>query len=120
MTLATLVVYGRYWYDFLTFAWVIAFFLTEMVLLFRNSLLGWAMTAKCLVLAAVFAYAILQPPARLAPEDVTLGAVAIRVALIVVLGAVIAILIAMRLRRETVVVGHVGTNEPCKPGTACT
>lgn len=120
MNLATLVVYGRYWYDTLTFAVVVAFFLIEMVLLFRNTLLGWSMTAKCLTLAGVFAYALTTPPEVLPPENVTLPAVIIRTTLIGVLTSVIFILVAMRLRKETVVVGRVGTNEPCKPGTACT
>lgn len=118
MTPATLVVYGRYWYDFLTVSSVIAFFLIEMVLLFRNSLLGWGMTAKCLVLAGERTYVITHPPPLLS-EDVTFESVTIRVGLIAVLGVVIVILIAMRLRRETVVVGHVGTDEPCKKGETC-
>ncbi len=108
MTLATLVVYGRYWYDFLTLAWVIGFFLIEMVLLFRNSLLGWAMTAKCLAVAAVFAYALTMPPVVLPPENVSIGAFLVRSVLIAVLGAVIVILLWMRWRRETVVVGREG------------
>lgn len=107
--LATLVVYGRYWYDFFTLAWVIAFFLIEMVLLFRSTLIGWAMTAKCLALAGVFFFALTHPAAALPPEDVTLESVAVRVMLIVVLGFVIAVLIWMRLRRETVVVGKNGS-----------
>lgn len=119
MTPATLVIYGRYWYDFLTLTWVVAFFLIEMVLLFRNSFLGWAMTAKCLALAAVFTYAISMPPLVLPPENVTILGALVRSVLITILGLVIIILIIMRLHRETVVVGHVGTNEPCKKGELC-
>lgn len=108
MTLATLVVYGRWWYDFLTFAVVVAFFLIEMLLLFRNTLLGWAMTAKCLALAMVFSYAILNPPVKLPPEDVSIGSAAIRAVLITVLVAVITILSVMRVRQQTVIVGTIG------------
>lgn len=108
MTLATLVVYGRYWYDFLTFAVVVAFFLIEMLLLFRNTLLGWAMTAKCLILALLFSYAILNPPMQLPPEDVSIVSASLRAALITILTGVIVILAVMRTRRQTVVVGTVG------------
>jgi hypothetical protein len=110
MTLATLVVYGRYWYDFLTLAWVIGFFVIEMFLLFRNSLLGWAMTFKCLAVAMVFMYALTQPPVVLPPEDVSIGAFLVRLVLIVVLGSVIAILGYMRWKRITVVVGREGNS----------
>lgn len=107
MEIATMVIMNRYWYDFLTVAWVVAFFLIEMLLLFRNSLLGWAMTSKCLVLAVVFTWAIDNPPPLL-PEHITIEAVAIRLLLIVDLGVVIAILIWMRMRRLTVVMGKEG------------
>lgn len=102
---ATLVTYGRWWYDFLTIAWIVGFFLTEMLLLFRNTLIGWAMTFKCLTLAGVFGYALFNPP-PLMPESVTIEAVIIRCVLIGVLGVVITILVVMRLRRLTVVVGR--------------
>jgi hypothetical protein len=98
----TLIIYGRYWYDFLTIAWVMSFFLIEMVLLFRNSLLGWSMTVKCLVLAGVFLFSLVNPPDHLPPEDITIAAVLIRLLLIVVLGWVIVILAVMRLRRITI------------------
>ena len=108
---ATLVVYGRYWYDFLTIAWLVAFFLIEMLLLFRNTLIGWAMTAKCLVLSGVFYWACVNPP-PLQPENITIVTAAIRAVLISVLGVVIAILIVMRIRNLTVVVGSAGQNLP--------
>jgi hypothetical protein len=104
----TVVVYGRYWYDATTILGVVAFFLVEMVLLFRNSLLGWAMTLKCLMLSVVFSYAFLNPPTILQPEDISLGAALIRVSLLGVLGLVIIILVVMRWRRETVIVGREG------------
>lgn len=106
--LATLVIYGRYWYDFFTLAWVVVFFLVEMVLLFRSTLIGWAMTAKCLVLSLVFTYALLNPPVHLPPEDVSVGAALVRMALNGVLTAVIVILLWMRIHRLTVVVGKEG------------
>ena len=105
--LATAVWYGRYWYDFLTIVWVVGFFLLEMMLLFRNTLIGWAMTFKCLALAGVFFYACAHPP-PLQPEDISIETASIRAVLIGVLGFVIAILITMRLRRLTVVVGREG------------
>lgn len=108
MTLATLVFYGRYWYDFITLAWVVGFFLIEMMLLFRNSVIGWAMTIKCLVLSIVFTYALLNPSSRLPPEDVSVGAALVRLVLVGVLTAVIGILLWMRLHRFTVVVGKEG------------
>lgn len=111
MTLATLIIDGRWWYDWLTIAWVVGFFLIEMVLLFRNSLLGWAMTAKCLTLAGVFFWSLQHPPPVLLPEEVTLETVTVRGTLIVVLGVVIVILLYMRLKRLTVVVGRAG-DEP--------
>lgn len=104
---ATLVVYGRWWYDFLAVAWIVGFFLVEMLLLFRNSLLGWAMTIKCLTLAGVFFYA-LSHPAPLLPEEITIEKVLTYSILIGVLGGVILILVTMRLRRLTVVVGREG------------
>lgn len=109
MTPASLIVYGRYWYDFFTLAWVVGFFLIEMLLLFRNSVLGWAMTAKCIVLAVVFSYAIVHPAYPLPPEEVTFGAVAVRLLLVAVLGFVIAVLLWMRWRRQTIIVGRKGT-----------
>lgn len=105
---ATLVVYGRYWYDFVTLAVVAAFFLIEMILLFRNSRIGWSMTRKCLVLVFLFCYAILNP-APLQPEDVTIGAVLVRTVLIAVLVHTIYVLVDMRVKRQTVVVGREGT-----------
>lgn len=102
--LATAVWYGRWWYDFTTIAWIVGFFLIEMLLLFRNSLIGWAMTAKCLTLAAVFGWALLHP-GPLLPEEVTIDTIVVRSALIGVLGFVIAVLIGMRILRLTVVVG---------------
>jgi len=102
---STMVWHGRYWYDTLTLGFVAAFFLVEMVLLFRNSLLGWAMTAKCIMLAAVFLYALLIPPVYLPEEDVSVGAALLRTGLMFVLGSVIAILLWMRRRRRTVIVG---------------
>lgn len=108
MTPATLVIYGRYWYDFFTLAWVVAFFLIEMLLLFRSTAIGWAMTAKCIALALVFSYAIINPPYPLVAEDVTVGSALVRAVLIIVLGYVIVVLIWMRVRQETVVVGRSG------------
>jgi hypothetical protein len=110
MILSTLVVYGRYWYDFLTIAWVVGFFLIECLLLFRSSVIGWAMTAKCLMLAGIFSWTLINPP-PLRPESVALDAVVIRSLLIGVLGYVIAVLLWMRWQRETVVVGRVGDEE---------
>jgi hypothetical protein len=104
---ATLVVYGRWWYDTLTIGWIVGFFLIEMLLLFRNSLIGWAMTIKCLTLAGVFGYALVNP-GPLLPEHVTIEKVVTYAILIGVLGFVILVLIAMRLRRLTVVVGREG------------
>lgn len=117
MELATAVWYGRYWYDAFTIACIVGFFLVEMVLLFRNSLIGWAMTAKCLVLAGVFLWAFMNPPPRLPPEDVTIQRVAIYTILIATLGVVILILAVMRLLRMTVVVGRQGAvaSEPENP-----
>lgn len=101
--IATLVVDGRYWYDTLTIAWVVAFFLIECLLLFRSSIIGWAMTVKCLVLAGVFFNVLINPPPVLPPEDVSIPNTIIRVSLIVTLGAVIGILIWMRVTHQTVV-----------------
>lgn len=108
MTLATLIVHGRYWYDALTLLWVTGFFMVEMLLLFRNTLLGWAMTFKCLMLAFVFLWSFFNPPEELPPENVSVPAALIRIGLIIILGSVIVILTAMRMRRETVIVGRDG------------
>lgn len=109
METATLVVYGRWWYDFLAIAWIVGFFLLEMLLLFRNSLIGWAMTVKCLTLAGVFCWALFHPT-PLVTEDVTIEKVVTYAALIAVLGVVIGILLVMRVMRLTVLVGpeHAG------------
>lgn len=104
MTPATLVVFGRYWYDFLVVSWVVGFFLIECLLLFRSTIIGWAMTAKCLVLAGVFAWALFNPP-PLMHESITIEKAGIYSVLIVVLGAVIGILIWMRIMRMVVIVG---------------
>lgn len=97
-----MVIEGRYWYDFVVVAWVIAFFLIECALLFRNTLIGWAMTLKCLTLAGVFFWTIINPP-PLPPESVTQEKVVIYLVLVGVLGFTIAVLISMRLRHETVI-----------------
>jgi hypothetical protein len=110
MTIATLIVYGRYWYDFLAIAWIVGFFLIEMLLLFRSSLIGWAMTMKCLVLAGVFGWAMMNPP-PLVTESVTQEKVVTYTLLITVLGYVIFVLLWMRYRRLTVVVGKLGDGE---------
>lgn len=107
----TMLVEGRYWYDFLVIAWIVAFFLIECVLLFRNTLIGWAMTAKCLTLAGVFFWTLIHPP-PLAPESVTQEKVVIYLLLTFVLGFVIAVLIWMRLHNETVVVSSTESAYP--------
>lgn len=104
----TIVIYGRYWYDFVTLASVIAFFLIELLLLFRNSIIGWAMTAKCLAVAFVFLYALLNPPVTLPEEEVSVGAALVRIVLIGVLVTVIGVLLWMRWLGATVVVGRPG------------
>lgn len=101
----TMVIAGRYWYDFVTFAILVAFFFVVMALLFRRSLVGWSMTAAFLTLGLTFGFAMTQPPVKLPPEDVTIAAVVIRIALIAVLGWNIAVLIRMRVHRQTVIVG---------------
>jgi len=63
------------------------------------------MTAKCLMLATVFLYAFLNPPIYLPEEDISVGAAILRFGLIAVTGVVIAILLWMRRRRRTVIVG---------------
>lgn len=106
--LATLIIHGRYWYDFMAVASIVTFLL-EMVLLYRNSLIGWAMTAKCLVLAGVFGWALLNPP-PITHESVTIEKVVTYTVLIITLGVVIAILAAMRILRMTVIVGPTQEN----------
>jgi hypothetical protein len=117
---ATLVVFGRYWYDALTFGVLVAFFVSITLLLFRNTVLGWAMTWAFSALAIVFAWSAVNPPQPLLPEEVTIEAVVLRTVLIVSLIPAIVILYVMRARKETVVVGRVGDHEPCKRGESCT
>ena len=107
MILSTLVIYDRYWYDFLIVVWVVGFFLIEMVLLFRHSLIGWAMTLKCLTLAGVFLWVLVNPP-PLGPESLNVQRLTVYLALIFVLGLVIVVLVWMRLNKATVVVGKEG------------
>lgn len=107
MTLATMVIHGRWWYDFVTFAILVAFFFVLMALLFRNSIIGWSLTLAFFALGFTFGFALSQEPARLQPEDVTQVTVAFRVFLDLCLGQAIAILLWMRARRMTVFVGKV-------------
>lgn len=111
MMIATLVIDGRYWYDFVTICVVIAFFAIECLLLFRNSIIGWLMTVKCLTLAGANFWALQHPPVVLPPENVTIDALLVRCWLIVVLAGVIAYLAYMRIKNLTVYVGRQGQQE---------
>ena len=104
MTLATAVWWGRWWYDTLLVAFIIVFFVLEAFLLFRRSRLGWAMTGKCVALVAIFSYSLLNPTVPLRAEDVSSGAVVVRVLLGVSLAWVIYELWALRRGGGTVTV----------------
>lgn len=93
--------------DTLLLAWVACFFLLEGALLKRRTWLGWVMLAKCLALAAIFAYAVavgLHHPLR---EVAWLGGV-IRLGLALAVTAAVAGLIWYRVRGIPVGADEVG------------
>lgn len=117
---ADVVWFGRVWYETALLAFLVAFFAIEMVLLWRKTRLGWAMTAKCAALILVFGFALANPPPY-APVTLTTVGVALRVLLVLALSWVIYELAAIRLSRREIVIrlGNGVGDGPCDEPDDC-
>jgi hypothetical protein len=93
---------GRPWFDVGLLIYIVAFFLLEASLLAREGRLGWAMTAKCLVLAGTFGFSILAVPAS--PVVLTWPGILVRMSLALVLTWVIDELTVLRWPAARIIV----------------